>query len=110
MSLTTERRAEKLDEQTIGGLLRETRLEYGEGRSLNGFAREIGIDPSYISNVERDKVKPSVRLLEEYITKFGLARLYTYEKAGLIKTNLVGDSYALFEDWVNKGNIMLSVE
>jgi transcriptional regulator with XRE-family HTH domain len=48
--------AKKKHEKTFGQLLREKRVE--KGFSLRKFAEQVGISPTYLSQVEQDNVDP----------------------------------------------------
>ena len=54
----------------IGGQLRAKRVQ--RGVSLRELADRIGVSPSLISQIERDKVNPSVSTLWALVTELGL--------------------------------------
>jgi len=54
----------------IGARLRSRRMQ--RGLSLRGIADRIGVSPSLISQIERDKVNPSVSTLWALVTELGL--------------------------------------
>jgi transcriptional regulator with XRE-family HTH domain len=53
----------------IGRRLREARL--ARGISLRELARQVGVSPSFVSQVERGKANPSVGTLYAFVTKLG---------------------------------------
>ena len=61
---------------TLGGVLRE--LRYRKGVGIKKLAPELGLDYTYLSRLENDRVVPS----EEVIEKF--SRYYRYNKDELM--------------------------
>jgi transcriptional regulator with XRE-family HTH domain len=51
----------------VGDLLRKLRTE--RGQSLRGAARDLGVDPSYLSKVERGQ-KPLPETLKDQVTDY----------------------------------------
>jgi transcriptional regulator with XRE-family HTH domain len=58
----------KPDEATLGGRLREVRLR--SGLSLRAVARQLSVSPSFVSQLENDRSRPSVATL------YSLAQLF----------------------------------
>ena len=56
---------------TVGAILRAERL--GGGLSLRGLAREVGISPTYMSDIENGKRDPSARILLVLANRLGLS-------------------------------------
>jgi transcriptional regulator with XRE-family HTH domain len=57
-------------EQSLGELLRDARVRSKAG--LREFARDLGIAPSYLSDIETDRRTPTERLLSSMATKLDL--------------------------------------
>src|SRR5919112_957329 len=55
----------------IGARLRAARQ--ARGRSVRGLAREIGVSASLISQIETDKISPSVSTLYAITTELGIS-------------------------------------
>ena len=64
---TTER---SLEPSKVGGRLREERERLG--LSLRELARRVGVSPSLVSQIELDRVNPSVSTLYALVTELGL--------------------------------------
>lgn len=58
------------DEHTLGDLIRETRLE--RDLTLRGLAKQLGITPSYLSDIENDRRVPSEEVLRSLSDQLGL--------------------------------------
>jgi len=61
---------------TLGGLLRE--LRYGKGVGIKKLAPELGLDYTYLSRLENDRVVPSEEVIEK------ISRYYRYNKDELM--------------------------
>ncbi len=59
-------------DDSVAQLLRRLRAE--QGRSLRGAARDLGVDPSYLSRVENGERQPSGELEERISSHYGLER------------------------------------
>ena len=64
----------------IGPRLREQRKQ--RGVSLRGLADKVGVSPSLISQIERDKVNPSVSTLWALVTELGLTMGEVFDETG----------------------------
>ena len=64
------RAPELLAHSRIGERLRAARLE--KGMTVRGIAQLVGVSPSLISQIERDKVNPSVSTLWSLVSALGL--------------------------------------
>src|SRR3954453_16510266 len=58
------------DASKVGGRLRATRER--QGISLRELARRIGVSPSLVSQIELDRVNPSVSTLYALVTELGV--------------------------------------
>jgi transcriptional regulator with XRE-family HTH domain len=58
-------------EDTLGVRIRTARVASGD--TLRGFARRLGVSPSLISQIERDRVMPSVATLYSIANELGLS-------------------------------------
>lgn len=56
---------------TLGFRIRTARVASGD--TLRGFARRLGVSPSLISQIERDRVMPSVATLYSIASELGLS-------------------------------------
>jgi transcriptional regulator with XRE-family HTH domain len=61
---------ERLEASRIGGRLREEREK--RGVSLRELARRVGVSPSLVSQIELDRVNPSVSTLWSLVTELGM--------------------------------------
>ncbi|MDX6743982.1 helix-turn-helix domain-containing protein [Actinocorallia sp. A-T 12471] len=59
-----------LTSELLGARLRE--LREGTGRSLRSLAKDLGISPSAVSQIERGVLRPSVSRLLAYVTALGV--------------------------------------
>src|SRR5579864_4230721 len=64
----------------IGPRLREQRKH--RGASLRELADKVGVSPSLISQIERDKVTPSVSTLWALVTELGLTMGDVFAETG----------------------------
>jgi transcriptional regulator with XRE-family HTH domain len=55
----------------LGARIRQARLE--RGRSLRALAREVGVSPSLVSQIETGKSQPSVSTLYTITTALGIS-------------------------------------
>jgi transcriptional regulator with XRE-family HTH domain len=62
--------AREFEPSRIGGKLREEREK--RGVSLRELARRVGVSPSLVSQIERDRVNPSVSTLYSLVTELGM--------------------------------------
>jgi len=62
--------ARDFEPSKIGGRLREEREK--RGVSLRELARRVGVSPSLVSQIERDRVNPSVSTLYSLVTELGM--------------------------------------
>src|SRR5262245_44915359 len=62
--------ARDFEPSKIGGRLREEREK--RGVSLRELARRVGVSPSLVSQIERDRVNPSVSTLYALVTELGM--------------------------------------
>src|SRR3954453_1366689 len=60
------------DASKVGGRLRATRER--QGVSLRELARRVGVSPSLVSQIELDRVNPSVSTLYALVTELGMTR------------------------------------
>src|SRR3954468_4235853 len=58
------------DASKVGGRLRATREHLGI--SLRELARRVGVSPSLVSQIELDRVNPSVSTLYALVTELGM--------------------------------------
>ena len=65
-----QRRSELIEPSPIGERLREAGAR--QGLTVREIAARIGVSPSLISQIERDKVNPSVSTLWALVTVLGL--------------------------------------
>ena len=65
---------------SLGPRLRERRKQ--RGASLRELADKIGVSPSLISQIERDKVNPSVSTLWALVTELGLTMGDVFDEPG----------------------------
>lgn len=70
---------EPLSPSPIGGRLREER--HRKGMTVREIARLVGVSPSLISQIERDKVTPSVSTLWGLVTVLGLTMSDLFSEA-----------------------------
>ncbi|MFC0037722.1 helix-turn-helix domain-containing protein [Actinomadura rayongensis] len=68
--MTAEPDLTALDAAALGARLRELRER--SGRSLRSVARDLGISPSAVSQIERGTMRPSVGRLISYVTVLGV--------------------------------------
>jgi transcriptional regulator with XRE-family HTH domain len=61
---------ERLEASRTGGRLREEREK--RGVSLRELARRVGVSPSLVSQIELDRVNPSVSTLWSLVTELGM--------------------------------------
>lgn len=54
----------------IGDILKRTRIIYGY--KANKMSSELGISASYLSEIENNKKKPSLELLQKYADIYGI--------------------------------------
>ena len=59
------------DTESLGGRIRTARVASGD--TLRGFARRLGVSPSLISQIERDRVMPSVATLYAISSELGVS-------------------------------------
>jgi transcriptional regulator with XRE-family HTH domain len=62
--------AREFEPSRIGGRLREEREK--RGISLRELARRVGVSPSLVSQIELDRVNPSVSTLYSLVTELGM--------------------------------------
>ncbi|HEX6788040.1 MAG TPA: helix-turn-helix transcriptional regulator, partial [Gaiellaceae bacterium] len=62
--------AREFEPSQIGGKLREEREK--RGISLRELARRVGVSPSLVSQIELDRVNPSVSTLYSLVTELGM--------------------------------------
>src|SRR5947199_8829062 len=62
--------ARDFESSQIGGRLREEREK--RGISLRELARRVGVSPSLVSQIELDRVNPSVSTLYSLVTELGM--------------------------------------
>jgi transcriptional regulator with XRE-family HTH domain len=62
--------AREFESSKIGGRLREEREK--RGISLRELARRVGVSPSLVSQIELDRVNPSVSTLYSLVTELGM--------------------------------------
>jgi transcriptional regulator with XRE-family HTH domain len=70
----TESTVERL---TVGGRLRQERER--RGISLRELARRVGVSPSLVSQIELDRVNPSVSTLYALVTQLGMTMSQVFE-------------------------------
>ncbi|POM24946.1 HTH-type transcriptional regulator PuuR [Actinomadura rubteroloni] len=66
-----------LDAAALGARLRQLRER--AGRSLRSVARDLGISPSAVSQIERGTMRPSVSRLITYVTVLGVSLAEVFE-------------------------------
>ena len=66
-----------LEPSKVGGRLREERER--RGVSLRELARRVGVSPSLVSQIELDRVNPSVSTLYALVTELGLTMSEVFE-------------------------------
>nr|WP_062341318.1 XRE family transcriptional regulator [Herbidospora sakaeratensis] len=71
--------AEALGTEQLGARLRELRER--SGLSLRAVARELGISPSAVSQLERGLMRPSVSRLIAYVTAIGVPLAEVFDPA-----------------------------
>jgi transcriptional regulator with XRE-family HTH domain len=69
-----------VDSERLGQRLRELRL--GAGMSLRALARELGISPSAVSQIERGTMRPSVSRLIAYVSAIGVPLAAVFDAEG----------------------------
>ena len=74
-------------DRRVADILRKARE--ADGRSLRGAARELGVDPSYLSRVESGERLPSPGLRERAESLYGLASDILALSAGHVPTDVV---------------------
>jgi transcriptional regulator with XRE-family HTH domain len=95
--MTREPDLEALTGELLGARLRELRKE--SGKSLRAVARELGISPSAVSQIERGLMRPSVSRLIAYVSVIGVPL------AAVFETNLEKEperesfGYAIRRSW-----------
>jgi transcriptional regulator with XRE-family HTH domain len=57
-------------EVTLGQQIRDARVQ--AGHSLRAFARELGLSPSYVNDIEHDRRVPSENVLRQISDMLGL--------------------------------------
>ena len=62
--------ARQFEPSRVGGRLREEREK--RGISLRELARRVGVSPSLVSQIELDRVNPSVSTLYSLVTELGM--------------------------------------
>ncbi|GAA0423914.1 DNA-binding protein [Acrocarpospora corrugata] len=77
--MTAEPRIEALSTERLGGRLRELRLQ--SGMSLRALARELGISPSAVSQIERGAMRPSVSRLIAFVSAIGAPLAAVFDTA-----------------------------
>lgn len=65
---------------TVGSRLQDLRQEHRF--SIRGLAHDAGVSPSLISDVERDKVEPSISTLKRLAAALGTNLTYFFSEAG----------------------------
>ncbi|GAB3684312.1 cupin domain-containing protein [Actinocorallia lasiicapitis] len=66
-----------LGSEALGARLRELREQ--SGRSLRSLAKDLGISPSAVSQIERGSMRPSVSRLIAYVTVLGVPLSAVFE-------------------------------
>src|SRR3954468_19467863 len=68
------------DASKVGGRLRATRESLGI--SLRELARRVGVSPSLVSQIELDRVNPSVSTLYALVTELGMTMSDVFGDSG----------------------------
>jgi transcriptional regulator with XRE-family HTH domain len=81
--------AREFEPSRIGGRLREEREK--RGISLRELARRVGVSPSLVSQIELDRVNPSVTTLYAIVTELGMTMsdVFAEEPGGRLETRPV---------------------
>ena len=74
-------------DRRVADILREARE--ANGQSLRGAARELGVDPSYLSRVETGERSPSVALRERAESLYGIDSDLMALSAGRVPPDVV---------------------
>ena len=97
--MTREPELEALTSELLGARLRELRVQ--SGKSLRAVARELGISPSAVSQIERGLMRPSVSRLIAYVSAIGvpLAAVFETNLEKAPETGATEYGYAIRRSW-----------
>jgi transcriptional regulator with XRE-family HTH domain len=76
-----------MEQASVADLLRRLRTERGE--SLRSAARELGVDPSYLSRVESGEKAPSVQLQQRASEHYEVKADILYLAAGYVPPDVI---------------------